>query len=291
VERPVINGKKVVVVLPAYNAEKTLAQTVNEIDRELVDDIWVVDDDSTDDTWEVARALDLNVIRHEENLGYGGNQKTCYRVALEHGADVVVMLHPDYQYSPKLLVSLAAMIAYEEYDFVIGSRILAQNPIEGGMPRWKYVSNRLLTLVENLLVQFKLSEYHSGYRAYSSRMLRNINLDANSNDFVFDNQVIVQALAAGFKIGELSCPTRYDQDSSSINLRRSIRYGLGVLQTAAQYRLQKMNLAEYPFLQRRWDASDERADSPLHHEEVDAVAPVREDDAALVAPVAEEPLR
>jgi glycosyltransferase involved in cell wall biosynthesis len=235
--------------MPAYNAALTLRRTVSEIDRSIVDELLMVDDASTDATRDEARRLGLVIEQHDQNRGYGGCQKTCYSRALAHGADVVVMLHPDYQYSPKLVPAMAAMIAYGEYDFVLGSRILAQDAIEGGMPRYKYAANRVLTLVENWMVGSKLSEFHTGLRAYSRELLEAIPYERNSEDFVFDNQVIAQALAAGARIGEVSCPTRYEPESSSINFRRSVKYGLGVLQTAAQYRRQQSGRASYPYLQ------------------------------------------
>jgi len=236
-------------VLPAYNAEVTLKRTVDELDREVVDEIVLVDDASTDDTSRVANELGLRVIKHAANRGYGGNQKTCYRTALELGADIVVMVHPDYQYSPLLVPAMAAMIAYGEYDFVLGSRILSQNAVERGMPRYKYIANRILTLLENLLLHEKLSEYHTGLRAYSRELLAALPLEHNTDDFVFDNQVIAQALAAGARIGELSCPTRYFTEASSIGLRRSIRYGFGVLATALQYRLHRHGLRSFRYLE------------------------------------------
>jgi glycosyltransferase involved in cell wall biosynthesis len=250
-----INGKKVVVVLPAFNAEKTLAKTVAEIDRDMVDEVILVDDASRDNTVEEAERLGIRVVRHPRNMGYGANQKTCYREALRAGADIVVMVHPDYQYTPKLIVSLASMVAYEVFDFVIGSRILGPGAMKGGMPWWKYVANRFLTLVENKLVGFKLSEYHSGYRAFSSEVISRLRLDENSDDFVFDNQMIVQALAAGFRIGELSCPARYEADSSSVNFFRSVVYGVGVLRTGWQYWLHRHGLRRYPYLVPRDDHS------------------------------------
>jgi glycosyltransferase involved in cell wall biosynthesis len=244
-----INGRRISVVLPAYNAEVTLARTVCELDREIIDEIVLVDDASTDQTVTLARDLGLEPIRHELNLGYGGNQKTCYRRALELGADIIVMVHPDYQYSPLLVPAMASMIAYGEYDMVLGSRILAQNSVARGMPRYKYVANRFLTFVENIFLQQKLSEYHTGLRAFSSTLLAGLPFERNSDDFVFDNQIIAQAISAGARIGELSCPTRYQAESSSISLRRSIRYGLGVLRTCGQYRLRKHGLRGYPYLE------------------------------------------
>src|SRR5579875_4215530 len=216
-----INGLRIGVVLPAYNAAATLARTVAELDREVVDEIVLVDDASTDETVSRARELGLEPISHELNVGYGGNQKTCYRRVLDLGADIIVMVHPDYQYSPLLVPAMASMIAYGEYDLVLGSRILAQSPVARGMPRYKYVANRFLTLAENIVLGQKLSEYHTGLRAFSRTLLAAVPFERNSNDFVFDNQILVQALAAGARIGELSCPTRYQADSSSINLRRS----------------------------------------------------------------------
>jgi len=245
----VLNGKRIAVVLPAYNAEATLLRTVAELDRDVIDEVVLVDDASTDQTMAVAGQLGLEAIRHERNLGYGGNQKTCYRRALELGADIIVMLHPDYQYTPLLVPAMASMIAYGEYDLVLGSRILAQDTVARGMPRHKFVANRFLTLVENLVLNQKLSEYHTGLRAFSRTLLAALPFDRNSDDFVFDNQIIVQAIAAGARIGELSCPTRYAADSSSINLSNSIRYGFGVLRTCSQYRLSQWGLRRYPYLE------------------------------------------
>jgi glycosyltransferase involved in cell wall biosynthesis len=235
-------------VLPAYNAATTLSRTVSELDRDVIDEIVLVDDASTDQTVTTARGLGLEPIRHELNLGYGGNQKTCYRRVLDLGVDIIVMVHPDYQYSPLLVPAMASMIAYGEYDLVLGSRILAQNSVARGMPRYKYVANRFLTLVENIFLRQKLSEYHTGLRAFSSALLAGLPFERNSDDFVFDNQIIAQAVSAGARIGEVSCPTRYDTDSSSINLRRSIRYGLGVLRTCGQYRLHKLGVRRYRYL-------------------------------------------
>ncbi|MHB1941228.1 MAG: glycosyltransferase family 2 protein [Candidatus Dormibacteria bacterium] len=243
-----LNGQRVAVVLPAYNAALTIASTVGELDRTIVDDIIVVDDASTDGTVAAAAALGLDAIQHDRNRGYGGNQKTCYKVALERGADIVIMLHPDYQYSPKLIPAIAAMLCYAPYDMVLGSRILAQNALRGGMPLYKYVANRFLTAVENLLVGAKLSEFHTGLRGYRKSLLCSVPFDLNSDDFVFDNQFILQALLAGGRVGELSCPTHYGHDSSSINFRRSLMYGLGVLLAAAQFRLFKLGLARPAYL-------------------------------------------
>jgi glycosyltransferase involved in cell wall biosynthesis len=237
-----LNGKKIVVVLPAYNAAKTLEMTYNEIPFEFVDDVVLVDDASRDDTADVAQRLGITTVVHEKNRGYGGNQKTCYRTALDLGADIVIMLHPDYQYTPKLLTAMAAMIAYGEFDAVLASRILGIGALKGGMPLYKYVANRFLTLVENILLGHKLSEYHTGYRAFSREILERLPLEENSDDFVFDNQMLAQIVWYGFRIGELSCPTKYFEEASSINFSRSVTYGLGVLKTALQFRLQRLGL-------------------------------------------------
>ncbi|HUY08098.1 MAG TPA: glycosyltransferase family 2 protein [Candidatus Dormibacteraeota bacterium] len=243
-----IGGRRVAVVLPAYNAEQTLARTVAELDREVADDVLLVDDASTDETAELARKLDLHVVRHPRNVGYGGNQKTCYRTALARGADIVVMVHPDYQYSPRLMPSLAAMISSGEYDVVLASRILGGGAIRGGMPRYKYVANRVLTATENVLLRSKLSEFHTGYRAYSREVLTAVRYGELSDNFVFDNQILTQVLAAGFRIGEVSCPTRYEADSSSIGPGASLRYGLGVLGTGVSYRLHRLGWRNCSYL-------------------------------------------
>jgi glycosyltransferase involved in cell wall biosynthesis len=246
--RVVLNGKRISVVLPAYNAAKTLKRTVDELDRAIIDDVLLVDDASTDDTMEQAKLLGLAPIRHDRNQGYGANQKSCYRAALDHGADIIVMLHPDYQYSPLLVPALAAMVAYGEYELVLGSRILAQDSVARGMPRYKFLANRALTLCENLALRQKLSEYHTGLRAYSRDLLESLPFERNSDDFVFDNQIIAQAVVFGASIGELSCPTCYEADSSSIGFRRSVRYGIGVLRTTAQCRMHMSGIRHYPFL-------------------------------------------
>jgi glycosyltransferase involved in cell wall biosynthesis len=235
-------NKKITVVLPAYNAAQTLTQTFDEIPRDIVDDIILTDDASQDATVAMARALGIATIRHDRNRGYGSNQKTCYTAALARGADIVVMLHPDYQYTPKLVTAMASMIASEEFDVVLGSRILGRGALVGGMPIYKYVSNRFLTLFENLMIGQKLSEYHTGYRAWSRAVLETLPLQNNSDDFVFDNEMLVQAVYFGFRIGEVSCPTKYFPEASSINFRRSVVYGLGVLRTSLQFRLQRMGL-------------------------------------------------
>jgi glycosyltransferase involved in cell wall biosynthesis len=243
--------------MPAYNAAETLSRVVSEFDRTIVDELVLVDDCSTDTTVEVARGLGLDPIRHDVNKGYGGNQKTCYGRALELGADIVVMIHPDYQYSPKLAPAMAAMIAYGEYDMVLGSRILAQDSVKRGMPAYKYVANRFLTLTENLLAGQKLSEYHTGLRAFSAELLASLPIERNSDDFVFDNQMIAQAIVAGARIGELSCPTRYMDEASSINLRRSIKYGLGVLKTSGDCWKARRGLGKQHYLD--FDPAAERA--------------------------------
>ncbi|MCK5706894.1 MAG: glycosyltransferase family 2 protein [Candidatus Aureabacteria bacterium] len=234
-----INGKKIVVVLPAYRAEKTIEKTYKEIPIEIVDEVILVDDASDDKTSHVAKALGLKTVTHEKNLGYGGNQKTCYDEAIKLGADIVIMLHPDYQYTPKLVGAMASMIAYGEYDMVLASRILVRGALKGGMPIYKYISNRFLTLFENILLNVKLSEYHTGYRAYSRNLLENIPYHKNSDDFVFDNQFIAQSVFFGFNIGEISCPAKYFEEASSINFKRSVIYGLGVLKTAVEYFISK----------------------------------------------------
>lgn len=244
-----IHGKRICVVLPAYNAEKTLRQTVAEIPTDYIDDIILVDDASRDRTAEVSRELGLHTVIHPRNLGYGGNQKTCYAEALARGADVVVMLHPDYQYTPKLLVAMASLVAVGQYDVVLGSRILSEGALKGGMPLYKYISNRFLTLFQNLLMGKKLSEYHTGYRAFSRSVLGTLPLEQNSDDFIFDNQMLAQAVYFGFPIGEISCPTRYFPDASSINFRRSLVYGLGVLRTSVQYRLNHLGVMRSPIFQ------------------------------------------
>jgi len=237
-----LNNKKIVVVLPAYNASKTLEKTYHEIPFEFVDEVVLVDDASRDDTAEVARKLGIHTIVHEKNKGYGGNQKTCYRTALSLGADIVVMLHPDYQYTPRLITAVSAMIAFGEFDAVLASRILGIGALKGGMPLYKYIANRILTFVENLLLGHKLSEYHTGYRAFSREVLERLPLDENSDDFVFDNKMLAQIVWADFRIGEVSCPTKYFPEASSINFKRSVKYGFGVLGTAVQFRMAKMGL-------------------------------------------------
>lgn len=242
-----INNKKVVVVMPAYNAERTLERTYREIPFDVVDEVILVDDHSGDNTKTVAEALGIHhVIRHEKNQGYGANQKTCYAKALEIGADIVIMVHPDYQYTPKLIPVMAWMIANDLFPVVLASRILGNGALQGGMPMYKYIANRLLTLFQNILVSQKLSEYHTGYRAFSRTVLESIRLEANSNDFVFDNQMLSQIIMAGFPIAEVTCPTKYFPEASSINFRRSTIYGLGVLGTSLQHRLHRWGLLRNP---------------------------------------------
>jgi glycosyltransferase involved in cell wall biosynthesis len=237
-----LEGKKITVVMPAYNAATTLERTLRELNRSVVDDIILVDDASADATVEVAARLGVRTIVHEKNRGYGANQKTCYLEALKTGAQVVVMLHPDYQYTPRLVPAIASMIAVEEFDVVLGSRILSGNALKGGMPFYKFVSNRFLTATENLITGAKLSEYHTGYRAFSREVLERLPLEENSDDFVFDAQMLAQCLYFGYRVGEVSCPTRYERESSSINFRRSVVYGLGVLGVTAQFGLAKRGL-------------------------------------------------
>ncbi|MGC9270521.1 glycosyltransferase family 2 protein [Acidiphilium sp.] len=241
-------GQRIAVVLPAYNAARTLELTVSEIDREIVDDLILTDDASTDATAKLATALGLHTIVHPRNRGYGANQKTCYAAALSRGADIVVMLHPDYQYSPRLIPAMASMIVSGHYDAVLASRILGVGAMAGGMPLWKFVANRGLTLAENLMLGQHFSEYHTGFRAWSRRVLQTLPLERCSDDFVFDNQMIVQALHAGYRFGEISCPTRYFKDASSINFRRSVTYGFGVLDTALRFRLARAGLRRWALL-------------------------------------------
>lgn len=238
-----IQGKKVAVVLPAYNAGKTLQKTYQEIPFDIVDEVILVDDASKDNTSQLARELGINhVVVHKSNKGYGGNQKTCYNTARELGADIVIMLHPDYQYTPKLIHSMAYLIADGVYPVVFGSRILGKGALKGGMPMYKYIANRALTLFQNILMGQKLAEYHTGYRAFSKDVLENVNYNVNSDDFVFDNEMIGQIFMAGFEIAEITCPTRYFEEASSINFRRSVKYGMGVLRVSITYRMHKWKL-------------------------------------------------
>jgi glycosyltransferase involved in cell wall biosynthesis len=239
-----INGKKVIVVMPAYNAEKTLEQTYREIPSEIVDEIILVNDASKDNTVQEAERLGIrHIITHVKNRGYGGNQKSCYNKALELGGDIVVMLHPDYQYTPKLILAMSSIIANGLYPVVFGSRILGKGALRGGMPLYKYVANRALTFFQNLLMNQKLSEYHTGYRAFSREVLEKVNYELNNDDFIFDNEMIAQIFDAGFEIGEVTCPTKYFDEASSINLSRSIKYGMGVLGVSIGFFFKRIGLA------------------------------------------------
>ena len=243
-----LDNQKIAVVLPAYNAALTLKRTYDDIPKQIVDDIILTDDGSADGTISLARSLGIHTLVHAANRGYGANQKTCYRAALERGADIVVMLHPDYQYSPRLVPAMASMVASGEYDVVLGSRILGRGALTGGMPLYKYVGNRALTFAENILLGRKLSEYHTGYRAWSRRALQTLPMERCSDDFVFDNQVLVQAVHWGFRLGEISCPTRYFPEASSIGPLRSVVYGFGVLEAAARYRLHCLGLLSHSLI-------------------------------------------
>jgi len=245
-----LQGQRVIVILPAYNAARTLERTYAEIPHDIVDEVILTDDASQDATVTLARRLGIRTLTHHRNTGYGGNQKTCYAEALARGADIIVMLHPDYQYSPRLVTAMASMIASGHYDAVLASRILGRGALKGGMPLYKYLANRALTFCENLLLGQKLSEYHTGYRAWSRNILQSLNLARCSDDFVFDNQMLAQAVFANFKIGEISCPTRYFTEASSINFPRAVTYGIGVLQTALQFRLAKWRITESPLFKR-----------------------------------------
>jgi glycosyltransferase involved in cell wall biosynthesis len=241
----VLDGKKIVVVMPAYNAARTLRRTYEELPFDIVDEVLLVDDSSSDETVSLARELNVTTFQHKKNLGYGRNQKTCYREALKRGADIVIMLHPDYQYSPKLVTSIAGMIASGHYDVALGSRILGVGALKGGMPRYKYISNRFLTAVQNLLLGYKLSEYHTGFRAFARPVIESLPLEENSDDFLFDNEMLAQAIYFGYQVGEISCPTKYFPEASSISFRRSMKYGLGVLWTSLKFRMQKIGLARF----------------------------------------------
>lgn len=244
-----INSKKIVVVMPAYNASETLEKTYNEIPFPLVDEVILVDDHGSDNTYEIAKSLGINhVIRHEYNKGYGGNQKTCYNKALELNADIVVMLHPDYQYTPKLIESMCYLIANDLYPVVLGSRILGKGALRGGMPTYKYIANRVLTLFQNILMNQKLSEYHTGFRAFSSKVLKNISYNNNSDDFIFDNQMLAQIMFKNYLIGEITCPTKYFDEASSINFQRSSVYGIGVIITSIKYFLTKTKIISWKIL-------------------------------------------
>jgi glycosyltransferase involved in cell wall biosynthesis len=255
-----IRNKKVIVVLPAYNAEKTLETTYREIPFDIVDEVILVDDASIDRTVTVAAGLNIQTIVHKQNLGYGGNQKSCYEAALKHGADIVVMLHPDYQYTPKLIPAMSHLLASEEFDVVLGSRILGGKAMSGGMPVYKYISNRMLTLVQNILMGAKLSEYHTGYRAFTRAVLESLPLANNSNDFVFDSQMLSQILYAGFRVGEISCPAKYFPEASSINFLRSLIYGIGCIQTAVQFRLNRWGIGHWKTFEMNAETHSQRKD-------------------------------
>ena len=241
-----LNEKKVIVILPAYNAETTLEQTYREIPLDIVDKVLLVDDHSIDRTVGLARRLGIETVLHEKNYGYGRNQKTCYERALEHDADIVVMVHPDYQYTPKLITAMASMIAFDVYDVVLGSRIIGGKALKGGMPLYKYYANRFLTALENLMLGSKLSEFHTGYRAFSREVLEALPLNDNSDDFVFDNEMLAQIIYFDYRIGEISCPTNYFEEASSINFRRSVQYGFGVIRTAFKFFFERLGVAKYP---------------------------------------------
>jgi len=240
-----LENKKILVVLPAYNAAKTLTKTYNKIPKNIVDEIILVDDCSSDETINIAKQLGLNIFYHSKNLGYGANQKTCYKEALKTDADIIIMLHPDYQYPPQLITAMAGLITSGLFDIVLGSRILGKSAIIGGMPKYKYIANRILTFIENILLQQKLSEYHTGYRAYTREVLETLPIMENSDDFVFDNQMLSQIVYAGYDIAEVSCPTKYFEEASSINLKRSTEYGLGVMLTSFKHFFQRTGLAKY----------------------------------------------
>ena len=249
-----LNKKKILVVLPAYNAEKTLEKTYREIPLDIVDEVLMVDDNSADRTVHIAKRLGIKTFLHDRNYGYGRNQKTCYQEALRHKAGIIVMVHPDYQYTPKLITAMASMIAFEVYDVVLGSRILGGGALKGGMPAYKYMANRFLTAVENLLLGSKLSEFHTGYRAFSRRVLERIPFQKNSDDFVFDNEMLSQIIYLGHRIGEVSCPTKYFKEASSIGLKDSMVYGLGVLGTCIKFRAQKLGVASFNIFAHRENA-------------------------------------
>ncbi|MFT7250606.1 MAG: glycosyltransferase involved in cell wall biosynthesis [Flavobacterium sp.] len=241
-----INNKKIIVVLPAYNAAKTLQKTFDEIPFDIVDEVIITDDFSNDNTIEIAEKIGINhIISHEENKGYGANQKSCYKKALELKADIIVMLHPDYQYTPKLIPAMVTLVANDLYDVVLGSRILSKGALKGGMPFYKYVSNRILTLIQNVLMNQKLSEYHTGYRCFDVKVLKQIDFENNSDDFVFDNEILAQCCYLNARVGEISCPANYFEEASSINFKRSIVYGLGVLRVSISYFLQKVKLFQF----------------------------------------------
>ena len=240
-----LDGKKIIIVMPAYNAEKTLLQTYKEIPKDIIDEIILTDDASKDNTAELAKSLNIETLIHKENKGYGGNQKTCYTEALKKNPDIVIMLHPDYQYTPKLILPMVSMIASGEYDVVLASRILGRGALHGGMPKYKYIANRILTMIENIMLGYKLTEYHTGYRAFSRKVLETIPFMENSDDFVFDNEMLAQIIYFNFRIAEISCPTKYFHEASSINFKRSVKYGFGVLHTSLRFVLQELKIKKY----------------------------------------------
>lgn len=259
-----LNGKKIIVVLPAYNAEKTLKVTYEKISRDIVDDIILIDDFSSDNTVSVAKELNITTILHEKNLGYGANQKTCYTAVLQANADIVIMLHPDYQYSPELIPAMAAMLAYGNYDAVIASRMLTGDALKNGMPFYKWISNKFLTCFENLFTQANLSEYHSGYRGFTKEVLENLPLESCDNDFIFDNEMLALIIYNNFKIGEISCPAKYFPEASSINFVRSCKYGIGVLTVSLLFALAKANIFKSKIFKQ--DAKKLKADKVLNYQ-------------------------
>jgi glycosyltransferase involved in cell wall biosynthesis len=267
-----LNGRKIVVVMPAYNAEKTLRRTFDEIPHEIVDAVLLVDDNSRDGTSKLAATLGIPTFVHQQNYGYGRNQKTCYAEALRLGADIVVMLHPDYQYTPKLITAMAGLITSGEFDVVLGSRILGVGALAGGMPLYKYIFNRCLTFFQNVVMGHKLSEYHTGYRAFSRKVLTDLPLNENDDDFVFDNEMLAQAIYFGFRIGEVSCPTKYFEDASSINFRRSVTYGLGVLKTSISFRLNRWGLLKSRIFQADGRKLDDRTATGDYYREEAAIS-------------------
>jgi len=267
-----LNGRKIVVVMPAYNAEKTLRRTFDEIPHEIVDAVLLVDDNSRDGTSKLAATLGIPTFVPQQNYGYGRNQKTCYAEALRLGADIVVMLHPDYQYTPKLITAMAGLITSGEFDVVLGSRILGVGALAGGMPLYKYIFNRCLTFFQNVVMGHKLSEYHTGYRAFSRKVLTDLPLNENDDDFVFDNEMLAQAIYFGFRIGEVSCPTKYFEDASSINFRRSVTYGLGVLKTSISFRLNRWGLLKSRIFQADGRKLDDRTATGDYYREEAAIS-------------------
>ena len=259
-----LNGKKILIVLPAYNAEKTLEKTYNDIPFDIVDNVLLVDDKSSDNTVKLAERIGIQTFIHDKNYGYGRNQKTCYREALRQKADIIVMVHPDYQYTPKLITAMASMIAFDVYDVVLGSRIIGGDALKGGMPVYKYISNRFLSASQNLLLGSKLSEFHTGYRAFSRKVLESVPLNSNSDDFIFDNEMLTQIIYFGYRVGEISCPTKYFKEASSIDFLSSIKYGMGVLVTSIKFRLKKWRIADFEIFKK-----DEGNDTKGYYNTID----------------------